>query len=165
MQIPVSFYQSVIPIPVGSQVPCFIWNIGVNGLYAPFTTFTASIGSWVVLADNNQTTGGYVHNTTNALNDKITLPSVYLTPGTWKCTIMALTNNVRGISTLQLNGTNYGTADWYSAILTYSVQQDITGIVISTEDWYSVAFQMLSKNPLSSTYWFDPTWVRFERTS
>lgn len=150
--------------PVAQQIMVYVWNVG-TGVAAPITNFTATAGAWSTFGDASQTTGGYVHNTSAAVNDTITLPSVFLTTGTWKCTILALTSNVRGISTLLLNGDANGTADWYSASLVYSVSKDITGIVVSKDGLYTVAFKMLTKNASSSAYWFDPSYIRFERTA
>lgn len=75
-----------------------------------------------------------------------------LAAGTWDATIYGATANSYGIGTLSIDGTDVGTADFYSAATVNATSKTIAGITVAATGKKAVRLRMATKNGSSSNY-------------
>lgn len=133
----------------------------------PTTSFTCTgpsridiipFGYWGMRAGNTPSrtqnslalNGGYITQAASQSNEIGWY--VPLTAGTWALDIIAPTTSNAGILTVSVDGSTVGTADLYSASLTWNVVTTITGITVATSKMALLKFATPTKNASSSSY-------------
>ena len=134
---------------------------------APTQSFTCTgpsridiipFGFWGMSAGNTPTrtqnslalNGGYITQAASQSNEIGWY--VPLTAGTWALDIIAPTTSNASILTVSVDGSTVGTADLYSASLTWNVVTTITGITVATSKMALLKFATPTKNASSSSY-------------
>lgn len=99
-----------------------------------------------------------------AQNDEISF-DVTIPFGTWTFELMHTQTTNRGIYTVTFNGVSVGTIDGYSAVTTFNVLSQITGISITSSGSQTIKLKMATKNPSSGTYFGSIQWIQLRRTA
>ena len=117
----------------------------------PFGYWGMSAGSAPSRTQNSLSlNGGYITQAASQSNEIGWY--VPLTAGTWALDIIAPTTSNAGILTVSVDGSTVGTADLYSASLTWNVVTTITGITVATSKMALLKFATPTKNASSSSY-------------
>lgn len=120
--------------------------VSVLNCWGPYASAT---GTWSRTGYEFFSFYGAILNT-GVQNDELMWP-VVLAAGTWTFTILGSTDTDRAISTLKLDGTDSGTADWYSASLTKAAKS-ITGVSVASSGKKELKLVAATKNGSSSSY-------------
>lgn len=90
---------------------------------------------------------------------------VLLSAGTWTVEIVYWSGADRGIASVQLDGVEVGTADFYAAAAVANSRRTVTGVVVATNGKKRLTLKMLTKNASSSAYYAYLIHVQLRRTA
>lgn len=135
----------------------------------PALTLDASrVGTWVRQTDSGDLGGGYLYNSSNAVNDEVVF-DVLLDAGTWSMLALVDTDSNRGIVTIALDdgsGTysTLATEDLYGSRVA-NVERLTTGISVGSAINRQLRLKVGSKNGSSGGYFCVVQAISFRRTA
>jgi hypothetical protein len=114
--------------------------------------------------DTSQNYGAYKYQNTPANGDKFETIPFLLAAGTYTVTILGVTNNNYGKVDWRLNGTLIGGAatgqDWYSASLTYNVEQSFS-MAVAVDGVYTLSGTINGTNGSSISPFYRAVLTKF----
>jgi len=125
------------------------WDVKTN-----IPVYNVKAGTWAFSADLSQFMGGFLRNTSSAINDAIMV--AFWAPNTNPITlnIRGQTNASAAILTFYVDGVSQGTLDQYSAGTVYNVIQTIS-ITPARAGSNVLLIQATAKNASSASYLVD----------
>jgi len=117
--------------------------------------------TWTVAGNSSQIYGTYYQGQNQGA--EIGFPLV-MDAGTWSVSVLGVTNNDAGNLSVQIDGTQVGTMDWYAAGLSFNATKSVTGITVATSGPKTLSFEIIAKNPSSSANFVSITMIVARRT-
>jgi hypothetical protein len=153
--------QEMFPDQLTDMLP---WRFDLS----PFMSAAASVGTWSNAIDTSSVYNAVLanDNTQNSSIDFVVTPST----GTWSIELLLVTNNNKGIITVQLDDgagvyTTLGTIDTYSAGVVRGVRSAVTGIVLTKSIKRRLRLLIATKNGSASTYGASIGHIMLRRTA
>lgn len=143
----------------GTSLDDLPWVVDV-----PPVAYSANSGA-VTLAQSTSTSWGSYVATAGAINNYIEW-DVWLAEGTYDFSTVALDSGNRGIGTWSLNGSDFGTIDYYQSGGTYYNQENtISSVTVATTGVHKLRVTAATKNVSAGTYHLYFQWLQFRKTT
>lgn len=132
---------------------------------APFAYSAIGQGVWALIIDANQYKNGAWWNPSQANLDNISY-AIYLDKGTYTLGILGWKGSGAGIMDIDIDGTEVTSFDLYAApAVVYNQWSSQAGIIIANAGRYTLKLRVDGKNPLSSSFGINASWISLWRTA